>query len=111
MSPSQTVTRRETHKSRTRQALRKAALELFASQGFDTTTTEEIAERAGVSVRTFFRYFPTKEMVLFLGRYDFIQSFVAGLLDEPKSSSDLDAVRAAFIASAPGFAERRKALL
>ena len=115
MTPSETVTqvpsRRETHKSRTRQALRKAALELFASNGFDTTTTEEIAERAGVSVRTFFRYFPTKEMVLFFGRFDFVQSFIAGLLNEPRSSSDLDCMRSAFIASAPGFAERRKALL
>jgi AcrR family transcriptional regulator len=91
--------------------LRKAALELFASQGFDTTTTEEIAERAGVSVRTFFRYFPNKELVLFRGRYDAIQAFAQQLLDQPASSSDLDAMRAAFMASAPGFADRRKALV
>lgn len=75
------------------QALRQAALELFAAQGFDTTTTEEIAERAGVSVRTFFRYFPTKELVLFFGRYDFVQAFVANLLSRPRSSSDFDAMR------------------
>jgi AcrR family transcriptional regulator len=90
--------------------LREAALELFATQGFDTTTTEEIAERAGVSVRTFFRYFPTKELVLFLGRYDFVQTFVAGYLDQPHSSGELDAMRAAFVATTPGFADRRKAL-
>jgi len=115
MSSSQTVarapSRREKHKSRTRQALREAALKLFAAQGFDTTTTEEIAERAGVSVRTFFRYFPTKELVLFFGRYDFVQEYVKGLLSQPESSSNLDAMRAAFIASAPDFADRRKALL
>jgi AcrR family transcriptional regulator len=105
-----TPSRREKHKSRTRQALREAALELFAAQGFDTTTTEEIAEKAGVSVRTFFRYFPTKELVLFFGRYDFVQAFVAGLLSQPASKSDLDAMRAAFCESAPGFADRRKAL-
>jgi AcrR family transcriptional regulator len=115
MSSSETVarapSRREKHKSRTREALRQAALELFAAQGFDTTTTEEIAERAGVSVRTFFRYFPTKELVLFFGRYDAIQSFAAGLLSQPESASDLDAMRAALIDGGSGFAERRKALL
>jgi AcrR family transcriptional regulator len=107
----ETPSRREKHKSRTRQALREAALELFAAQGFDTTTTEEIAEKAGVSVRTFFRYFPTKELVLFFGRYDFVQAFVAGLVSQPDSKRDLDAMRAAFVESAPGFADRRKALL
>src|SRR5262245_14505017 len=106
----QTPSRREKHKSRTRQALREAALELFAAQGFDTTTTEEIAEKAGVSVRTFFRYFPTKELVLFFGRYDFVQAFVAELVRQPQSKSDLDAIRAAYSESAPGFADRRKAL-
>jgi AcrR family transcriptional regulator len=105
-----TPSRREKHKSRTRQALRESALELFAAQGFDTTTTEEIAEKAGVSVRTFFRYFPTKELVLFFGRYDFVQTFVAGLVSQSESKSDLDAMRAAFVESAPGFADRRKAL-
>ena len=103
--------RREKHKSRTREALRQAALELFAAQGFDITTTEEIAERAGVSVRTFFRYFPTKELVLFFGRYDFVQGFVTNLLNQPKSSSDFDAMREAFIDAGAGFAERRKALV
>jgi AcrR family transcriptional regulator len=90
--------------------LRQAALELFASQGFDTTTTEEIAERAGVSVRTFFRYFPTKELVLFFGRYDFNQAVLDEYFRQPESSSDLAAMRAAYIASAPGLADRRKAL-
>jgi AcrR family transcriptional regulator len=115
MPSSETVTRtpsrRDQHKSRTRQALRQAALELFAAQGFDTTTTEEIAERAGVSVRTFFRYFPTKELVLFFGRYDFIQEFAANLVDQPKPLSDFDAMREAFIEAGSGFAARRKALL
>jgi len=115
MPSSETVTRapsrRDQHKTRTREALRKAALELFASQGFDTTTTEQIAERAGVSVRTFFRYFPTKELVLFHGRYDAIQAFAHVLRDQPASASDLEAMRAAFMASAPGYADRRKAMV
>jgi AcrR family transcriptional regulator len=107
----QAPSRRDQHKSRTRQALREAALELFATKGFDETTTEEIAEQAGVSVRTFFRYFPTKELVLFHGRYNFIQAFTADFVDQPDSLSELDAMCAAFVATAPRLADRRKALL
>jgi AcrR family transcriptional regulator len=92
--------RRSEHKTRTRSALRAAALELFASQGYDDTTTEAIAERAGVSARTFFRYFPTKETVLWAGEFDWVQHFTVSLLDEPADLPDIDAVRNAFIAAA-----------
>lgn len=58
--------RRRAHKLWTERALQQAALGLFSKNGHDTTTTDEIAEQAGVSPRTFFRYFPTKESVLFV---------------------------------------------
>lgn len=45
--------------------LRTAALELFASRGYETTTVDEIAQRAGVSRRTYFRHFSSKEEVIF----------------------------------------------
>ena len=48
--------------------LEKAALELFRERGFDQTTTAEIAERAGLTERTFFRHFADKREVLFGGR-------------------------------------------
>ncbi|MBT0772505.1 mycofactocin system transcriptional regulator [Kineosporia sp. J2-2] len=47
-----------------RRTLERIALELFSEQGFEATTVEQIADRAGVSRRTFFRYFDTKADVL-----------------------------------------------
>jgi AcrR family transcriptional regulator len=102
---------RDKHKSQTSNALREAALKLFAARGYDATTTEEIAEKAGVSARTFFRYFPTKESVLFFGGRDWTRSVAEEYPRQAASLTDLQAMRAAFTATAPRLARRRQSLL
>jgi len=59
------VSRREAGRQRTRRALYEAAIALFVEHGFDAVTVERIVAAAGVSRRTFFLHFPTKDAVLF----------------------------------------------
>lgn len=61
---------RERKKIRTRKAIRQAAYRLFAAQGYDATPVDQIAEAAEVSPSTVFRYYPTKEDILFTDEYD-----------------------------------------
>jgi AcrR family transcriptional regulator len=69
---------RQRKKAATRDRLRGCALRLFAEQGYDATTVEQIAAAAGVSHMTFFRYFRTKEDVALADSYDpLIASLIA----------------------------------
>lgn len=74
---------RERKKARTREALQEAAMGLFSRHGFDHTTIEEIAEACEVSPRTFFRYFPTKEDVLFADAEARRERLLAVIADRP----------------------------
>jgi AcrR family transcriptional regulator len=107
MTQATTPNARTLNAARSREAVIDAALELFATKGFDNTTTEEIAARAGVSPRTFFRYFDTKDSVVFHRDYGFMRSFAAAYLEQPKSMSDYDALRAAMVAQAEGITALR----
>ena len=95
---SATTGRRERKRNATRVALVEAALALFEEKGFAATTVDEIAERADVAQRTFFRHFPTKEAVLFPNREDEISEFRRALALRPTGEPLLSSVLAAFAA-------------
>jgi AcrR family transcriptional regulator len=69
-------------KARTRNALARAAVQLFRERGYAETTVEAIAEAAGSSPSTFFRYFGTKEDVLFMDIREIMDEF-RGFVSEP----------------------------
>lgn len=75
--------------------LREAAMELFVEQGYDGTTVADIAARAGVTGRTFFRHYADKREVLFEGSEEFAAHVVAALATAPADASPLRAVAAA----------------
>ncbi|MGW7438371.1 TetR/AcrR family transcriptional regulator [Streptomyces sp. NPDC054849] len=90
---------RERKKRRTRDALLRAALRLFISQGYERTTVDEITDAVDVSQRTFFRYFANKEEVVFAVQ-DLVEShFVAELRGRPAAEGPLGALRGAVLAA------------
>jgi AcrR family transcriptional regulator len=76
--------------------LQQAALELFRERGYDRTTAAEIAARAGVTERTFFRYFPDKREVLFDGEAVLRSALTASIADAPDRLGPLDTLFLAF---------------
>src|SRR4051812_4327001 len=72
--------------------LANAARELFAERGFEQTTVEDIATRAGLTKRTFFRHFPDKREALFGGGDELQRIFVDSLAGAPASAAPIDAV-------------------
>jgi len=72
--------------------LTKAALELFEEQGFENTSVVEIADRARVTTRTFFRYFPDKREVLFAESDRIRTALVQAILDAPDVTEPLQVI-------------------
>ncbi|WP_159943572.1 MULTISPECIES: TetR/AcrR family transcriptional regulator [unclassified Nocardiopsis] len=91
--PDEQVGLRERKKARLREALMETALRLFHEHGYQRTTTEEIAAGVGVSQRTFFRYFGSKEDVVLeaLGEVD--EYLRAALLTRPADEPPFTALR------------------
>lgn len=86
--------------------LEQAALDLYVEQGFDETTVAEIAARAGLTERTFFRHFADKREVLFRGR-ELADALGAAIDAAPAATTPLDAVAGALESLSDFFADRR----
>src|SRR5471030_1788811 len=74
-----------------RARLEQAAMELYVERGFEQTTVAEIANRAGLTERTFFRYFADKREVLFGGSSVLQELLVSTVADAPDSMPPIDA--------------------
>lgn len=112
-----------------RRRLQQAALELYQERGFDQTTTAEIAARAGVNERTYFRHFPDKREVLFDGEADLRAELIQAIAEAPdgpqpyetllhafrragrmlEAKREFSAPRSAVIAATPALRERELA--
>src|SRR6201995_25586 len=90
--------RHELRRRSTHEALRQAALKSFARKGFANVTVTELAREAGVTERTFFRHFPTKEAVLFQDYETQLEWLASALAQRPASESLFGAVFASVAA-------------
>ncbi|MFF5208270.1 TetR family transcriptional regulator [Streptosporangium sp. NPDC000396] len=91
------VGRRERRKRATRAALSEAALRLCAERGVANVTAEQIAEEAGVALRTFFNYFLCKEEAVVAGNSVIVEAIVSAFRERPEPEPVLVALRAAVL--------------
>jgi AcrR family transcriptional regulator len=90
--------------------LQEAALALYSERGFDQTTASQIAERAGLTERTFFRHFADKREVLFGGSGLLRDRIVEGVVEAPSTDGPMDAVSRGLDAAASYLGEFRRDL-
>src|SRR5215475_3425296 len=88
--------------------LEQAAMDLFIERGFEQVTVAEIAGRAGLTERTFFRYFADKREVLFYGSGMLQDTLVQRITEAPDGLSPIDVVGAALAGAAELIEERRE---
>lgn len=92
----------------TNERLQAAALELFASQGYEQTTAAEIAQSVGLTERTFFRHFSDKREALFHGQELLVEAFLAGVAAAPDDATPMELVGAALESAAKFFPGERR---
>ena len=90
-----------------RKRLQWAALELYRERGYEETTAAEIAAKAGVTERTFFRHFPDKREVLFNGDAAFIEVLTTAVRNAPEALGPWDTLFLAFNSVKQMFVENR----
>jgi AcrR family transcriptional regulator len=88
--------------------LQQAALDLYEQYGFDQVTTAEIAARAGVTERTFYRHFADKREVLFDRETTLRDALVAGVADAPRTLAPLPTLLWSFRSTVPLLAGNRR---
>src|SRR5579871_3001697 len=88
--------------------LEQAAMSLYAERGFENTTVAQIAERAGLTERTFFRHFADKREVLFRGADELQDLLVRTVASAPEGTAPIVAVTAALETAAAILQERRE---
>jgi AcrR family transcriptional regulator len=87
--------------------LEKAAMDLFIERGYEHTTVGDIAARADLTERTFFRYFADKREVLFSGSKDLERTILDHIASSPRDVPPLDVLVAAYAAAATGLESLR----
>ncbi len=102
---------RERKKEATRETFLTVANRLFHRKGFEATTIEEICEEVGVSRRTFFRYFPDKEALVFPHRKERLDRFLAFLLAAPPEERPIATLRRTAGVFAREYMRNRKQLV
>jgi AcrR family transcriptional regulator len=105
------VALRERKKDQTREALAQAAFALFQDKGYEATTVAEIARAANVSRRTFFRYYATKDALLFVEDSENLEHFRVLLGAAESGDDDLAHIRRACLALAEGYMRDRDQIL
>lgn len=94
---------RERKRQQTRDRLTEAGMGLFLAQGFEATTLDQIAAAAGISRRSFFHHFASKEDLVFAWQDSFCLALMAALADRPADERPIDAAANALIAALAGF--------
>jgi AcrR family transcriptional regulator len=100
---------RERKKRATRDALADAALLLCVEHGVDAVTVEQVATHAGVSLRTFFNYFSSKEEAVVAGDVATAAAFVTAFASRPPDEPVLEALRRALLEIVAGHLDRTRA--
>jgi AcrR family transcriptional regulator len=110
MGDRQSLSLRERNRVRARAEIADTALRLFIDRGFEGVTVDEIVVAAGVSRRTFFRYFETKEDAL-LADYPELSARLTEALDAADADNAIDAVRTGLHSMGDWYIERSEAVL